>query len=1344
MSIRLKLTTMFLAIASIPLLFVSVLTFTNYENSLEANHFSQLQDLTIFRADRIEVYFAGLKGHIEVSQGFYNIKKNLPILTRLADDPGNQEFIDAKKMLDAQLQQMLSVSDLSDIMLVNPQGRVVYANRPGHFSKDMSNSADAEQKAFAEGKSRIYFSDVYLDKIEDNRFEMLLTAPATDFNGDFIGVIAFEIDMTPVYKLIQDTTGLGNTGEVLIGRKADNQVVYLNPLRHDPNATLKRKIDIGNEIGRPMQEAVQGRTGSGLSTDYRGKKVIAAWRHIPSLDWGLVAKIDTREAFADVTNLRNLAAVILVIVIVLSSITAFSIAHSISEPIKQLSEGAAIIGSGNLDYKIGTNLKDEIGQLSRTFDKMTLDLKQTTASRDELNREIIERKKAEDNIKRNEARLEGLLRISQHRAGSIQELLDFALDEAITLTGSKIGYIYHYNETKKEFTLDTWSKDVMKQCTIAEQQTIYQLEKTGIWGEAVRQAKPIIVNDFHAPNPLKKGYPEGHSPLYRFLTVPVLSDGHIVGVVGVANKETDYDGSDVTQLTLLMDTAWKIADRKRAEEALRESKNDLDRAQAVAHSGSWRLDVKNNKLTWSDEAYRIFGVPIGTGLTYEMFLTYIHPDDRQYVDTNWKAALAGEKYDIEHRIVVAGQIKWVRERAELEFEQDGSLLGGFGTVTDITARKEAEATLLREKNFSDTTIDSLPGVFYLFNEQGRFLRWNKNFEKVTEYSSSEMANIHPLDLFRGDNKKLIAERIQEVIEKGETIVETGFVTKSGLSIPYFFTGKRIMFDQKPCVVGMGVDITQRKKMEEELRKSRDELEIRVKERTADLDEAVSDLQKQVQHRIKAEETVKAERKRFEDVLEMMPAYAILLTPDYHVTYANRTFREWFGDDNGKKCYEFLFNRKEPCETCETYTVLKTGKSHFWEWTGPNGHNYDIYDYPFTDTDGSPLIMEIGVDVTAHKQAQKAVRLGEERYRSLTEATTQIIWTTDAQGQVISDMPLWQAFTGQTIEEIQGWGWINSLHPDDRERTAKIWTQSVQNKSFYDTEYRVRRNDGEYRYMSVRGVPVLQEDGSIREWVGTCTDITEKKAAEAELEKYQLHLEDLVKSRTEELVRSNRDLEQFAYVASHDLQEPLRAVSGFVELLRRNTEKSLDAKTNEYINFAIDGAKRMQSLINGLLEYSRIGTQGKKPQKVNSKEALDEALARLQASIKETGAEITADGLPVVYFDDVQLSQLFQNLIGNAIKFRSDQTPRINISAVRKNSEWQFAVTDNGIGIEPQYADRIFQIFQRLHNREKYPGTGIGLSICKKIVERHNGKIWVESKPEGGSTFYFTVPGIEEA
>jgi PAS domain S-box-containing protein len=638
----------------------------------------------------------------------------------------------------------------------------------------------------------------------------------------------------------------------------------------------------------------------------------------------------------------------------------------------------------------------------------------------------------------------------------------------------------------------------------------------------------------------------------------------------------------------------------------------------------------------------------------------------------WREALRGKGYDIEHRIIADGQIKWVRERAELEFEKDGTLLGGFGTVTDITRRKQ---------------------------------------------------------------------------------------------------------------------------MEDELREAKYGLEIRVKERTSQLTETVT-----------------------------------------------------------------------------------------------------------------------------------ALRQSEERYRSLTAATTQIIWTTNASGEVVDDIPSWREFTGQSFEEIKGWGWIDALHPDDREGTARIWSDSVKNRTLYETEYRMRRCDGEYRNMFVRGVPVLEEDGSVREWVGTCTDITEQERAESrqnvtksllelfaredsrkayldsavkivrdwsgcefvgirirddkgnipyesyvgfdndflalenalnldrdnclcirtilekpekqeqkfitdggsfycndseaffnsltekqrkknrdncvkwgfksisvvpiryrdkvmgaihiadlrkdkvllpkiqfiettitpligeavqrfkaeeELEKYRQHLEDEVKSRTEDLARSNRDLEQFAYVASHDLQEPLRAVSGFVGLLRTQLRDSLDAKKLEYMNFATSGVERMQALISGLLEYSRVGTGGKQPEQTDSNAALGRAIAHLGGGIKEFGAKISSDNLPTVYVDPVQLSQVFQNLIGNAIKFCNNEAPLVHISASRQDREWRFAVADNGIGIEPQYTERIFQIFQRLHSREKYPGTGMGLSLCKKIVERHGGRIWVESKPGAGSTFYFTIPDKKE-
>ena len=285
-----------------------------------------------------------------------------------------------------------------------------------------------------------------------------------------------------------------------------------------------------------------------------------------------------------------------------------------------------------------------------------------------------------------------------------------------------------------------------------------------------------------------------------------------------------------------------------------------------------------------------------------------------------------------------------------------------------------------------------------------------------------------------------------------------------------------------------------------------------------------------EQRRKVAEAVQAERQRFNDVLEVLPAYVVLLTPDYHVPFANRFFEERFGKSNGKRCFEYLFNRTEPCENCETYKVLNTRVPYHWEWVGPDGRNYDIHDFPFTDADGSPLIMEMGIDITEIKCAQAALkevnetleqrvaertaalRESEARYRSYIEVTLQVGWTTNAYGAVVEDMPAWRKFTGQTLEDIQGWGWSKALHPDDVERTSAVWRQAVAAKQRYETEYRIRRHDGVYRHFLARGVPAFHDDGSVREWVGTCIDITDRKQTEERIR--------LLSAITSELLASN--------------------------------------------------------------------------------------------------------------------------------------------------------------------------------------------------------------------------------
>ena len=228
-------------------------------------------------------------------------------------------------------------------------------------------------------------------------------------------------------------------------------------------------------------------------------------------------------------------------------------------------------------------------------------------------------------------------------------------------------------------------------------------------------------------------------------------------------------------------------------------------------------------------------------------------------------------------------------------------------------------------------------------------------------------------------------------------------------------------------------------------------------------------------------------------------------------------------------------------------------------------------------------------------------------------------------------------------------------------------------------------------------------------------------------------------RAEALVRSNTELEQFAYVASHDLQEPLRMVASYTQLLAKRYEGKLDSEADEFIRFAVDGASRMQALINDLLSLSRVGTRGAAFEETDVEQAFEACVRNLGVAIEESGAEVTHDPLPEVVGDEGQLVQLLQNLIANAIRFHGDEPPRIHVSARREGAQYVFSVQDNGIGIEPQYAERVFVLFQRLHGREAYPGTGIGLAICKKIVERHGGRIWFESERGKGATFWFTLP-----
>ncbi|MCC7377497.1 MAG: PAS domain S-box protein [Verrucomicrobiales bacterium] len=342
----------------------------------------------------------------------------------------------------------------------------------------------------------------------------------------------------------------------------------------------------------------------------------------------------------------------------------------------------------------------------------------------------------------------------------------------------------------------------------------------------------------------------------------------------------------------------------------------------------------------------------------------------------------------------------------------------------------------------------------------------------------------------------------------------------------------------------------------------------------------------------------------------------------------------------------------------------------------------------------------------------------------------IVAITDARGRITYANDRFCLISGYSREELLGQDHriLNSgLHP--KEFMRQLW-QTIVSGRVWCGEIRNRAKSGSSYWVHTTIVPFFDEGSAPHHYVAIRVDITQRVLAEAEL-----------KERTLELARSNEDLQQFAYAASHDLQEPLRAIAGCVQILQRRYREQLDARADELIQHAVEGAQRMRSLIEDLLTFSRVRSHGSGLAPVPLAKACQMAIDNLAVAIRESGASITVDSLPDVNGDLTQMSQLFQNLLANAIKFRGAEPPKIHVTASTDAADWTVRVSDNGIGIESEYFDRIFVIFQRLHTRTQYPGTGIGLAVCKRIVERHGGKIGLESRIGEGSTFFFTLPRI---
>lgn len=378
--------------------------------------------------------------------------------------------------------------------------------------------------------------------------------------------------------------------------------------------------------------------------------------------------------------------------------------------------------------------------------------------------------------------------------------------------------------------------------------------------------------------------------------------------------------------------------------------------------------------------------------------------------------------------------------------------------------------------------------------------------------------------------------------------------------------------------------------------------------------------------------------------------------------------------------------------------------------------------PIRDAHGKIIgASKIARDITSRKRVEAALKESETRFRQLADSMPQMVWTARPDGQVDYYNERWYRFIGLGRPTLEGGSWEPLLHPDDLESCRNAWRECIRNGEPFAVESRFwDRAEDRWRWFMGRAIPVRETLSDIEKWFGTWTDIDIQKRVE------------------EEFRCVNRDLEQFAFSASHDLQEPIRNISIYSQLLELRYRNQFDGEALEFLRYMREGAKRMETLVRDLLSYTQIGKLEATCEETDANKALSMALADLGQAV--SGANITSESLPTVSIHAAHLQQLFQNLIGNALKYHKPNTPPvIHVAAEQQNKQWIFSIRDNGIGIAPEYQEKIFGLFKRLHTKDEYSGTGIGLAICQRIIDRYHGRIWVDSVVGDGSTFRFALP-----
>jgi PAS domain S-box-containing protein len=492
---------------------------------------------------------------------------------------------------------------------------------------------------------------------------------------------------------------------------------------------------------------------------------------------------------------------------------------------------------------------------------------------------------------------------------------------------------------------------------------------------------------------------------------------------------------------------------------------------------------------------------------------------------------------------------------------------------------------------------------------------------------------------------------------------------------------------------------------------------------------------------RAETALEAERRRLLSLLEELPAYVYLKAPDYSIKFANRFFRERFGEPGNQLCYQVLRGLNAPCRDCRAIQVLANHKPEEGEWVHIGARTYRTYIYPFADSDGTPLVLELGIDITERKRAEESLK---ERTRTLeaffAHTITPLIFL-DKEFNFIRVNEAYAQACQRRVSEFPGHNHFE-FYPDDENQA--IFTRVVKTKIPYEALAKafVFPDHPEWgvTYWEWILVPILDEAGEVDFLVFALNNVTDRKKAEEELRQLNEELEQHVKSRTAQLEAANQDLESFSYSVSHDLRAPLRAIDGFSRILLDDHAGSLDSEGQRLLNIIRANTRKMGRLIDDLLAFSRLGRREVKGADLNMARLVRDVVKELQDAQENRTVEWHLQPLPPARADRALMHQVWVNLLGNALKFtRPRDTAVIEVGCRISGDEEIYYVKDNGVGFEAQYAHKVFGVFQRLHHDEEFDGTGVGLALVQRIIQRHGGRIWAEGRAGNGATFAFTLP-----